>query len=283
MISEKGFVLENGTELPFLGFGTWLVKEEKIILDAGHGGDEPGAIYNGRKEKDDTLRLTLAVGRILEENGVSTLYTRTTDVYNSPQEKAEIANRSGADLFISIHRNAMPVPGTGRGASVLVYEDSGIAAVLAENILKNLVQLGFKDQGIVERPGLVVLRKTRMPAVLVEVGFIDNPVDNAFFDRNFDAIAKAIADGILNTLREQKEQFPLYYQVQTGAFRDRAKAIRLAKELQSAGFPVFIVYDEGLYKVRVGAFSEMENGIRMEQNVKQAGYPAYLVREAAIY
>ena len=139
---------------------------EKVILDAGHGGDEPGAIYNGRKEKDDTLRLTLAVGRILEENGVSTLYTRTTDVYNSPQEKAEIANRSGADLFISIHRNAMPVPGTGRGASVLVYEDSGIAAVLAENILKNLVQLGFKDQGIVERPGLVVLRKTQTPAVL---------------------------------------------------------------------------------------------------------------------
>ena len=67
---------------------------EKVILDAGHGGDEPGAIYNGRKEKDDTLRLTLAVGRILEENGVSTLYTRTTDVYDRPQEKAEIANRS---------------------------------------------------------------------------------------------------------------------------------------------------------------------------------------------
>lgn len=66
---------------------------EKVILDAGHGGDEPGAIYNGRKEKDDTLRLTLAVGRILEENGVSTLYTRTTDVYDRPQEKAEIANR----------------------------------------------------------------------------------------------------------------------------------------------------------------------------------------------
>lgn len=76
---------------------------EKVILDAGHGGDEPGAIYNGRKEKDDTLRLTLAVGRILEENGVSTLYTRTTDVYNSPQEKAEIANRSGQIcLFLSI-------------------------------------------------------------------------------------------------------------------------------------------------------------------------------------
>ncbi len=64
------------------------------------------------------------------------MYTRTTDVYDRPQEKAEIANRSGADLFVSIHRNAMPVPGTGSGASVLVYEDSGTAAVLAENILK---------------------------------------------------------------------------------------------------------------------------------------------------
>lgn len=76
---------------------------EKVILDAGHGGDEPGAIYNGRKEKDDTLRLTLAVGRILEENGVSTLYTRTTDVYDRPQEKAEIAQpvRSGSVCFHS--------------------------------------------------------------------------------------------------------------------------------------------------------------------------------------
>lgn len=108
------------------------------------------------------------------------MYTRTTDVYDRPQEKAEIANRSGADLFVSIHRNAMPVPGTGSGASVLVYEDSGTAAVLAENILKNLVELGLKDQGIEERPGLVVLRKTQMPAVLAEVGFIDNPSDNAF-------------------------------------------------------------------------------------------------------
>ena len=119
--------------------------------------------------------------------------------------------------------------------------------------------------------------------MLAEVGFIDNPSDNAFLDRNFDAIARAIADGILTTLREQKEQTPLYYQVQTGAFRDRGRAMRLAGELQSAGFPAFIVYDEGLYKVRVGAFLDMENGIRMEQNVKRAGYPAYLVREAAIY
>ena len=77
---------------------------EKVILDAGHGGDEPGAIYNGRKEKDDTLRLTLAVGRILEENGVSTLYTRTTDVYNRNLMTA-VQRRTSKELSWMIRAN----------------------------------------------------------------------------------------------------------------------------------------------------------------------------------
>lgn len=87
----------------------------RIVIDAGHGGVEPGSIYEGRREKDDNLRLALAVGDILEKNGIEVVYTRTTDVYDSPLEKAEIGNQSGADFFISIHRNAMPVPGSARG------------------------------------------------------------------------------------------------------------------------------------------------------------------------
>lgn len=76
---------------------------EKVILDAGHGGDEPGAIYNGRKEKDDTLRLTLAVGRILEENGVSTLYTRTTEYIIVHRKKRKSPTGPGQIcLFLSI-------------------------------------------------------------------------------------------------------------------------------------------------------------------------------------
>ena len=62
----------------------------RVILDAGHGGVEPGAIFEGRMEKDDNLRLTLAVGDILERNGADVVYTRTTDVYDTPQEKANI-------------------------------------------------------------------------------------------------------------------------------------------------------------------------------------------------
>lgn len=256
---------------------------KRVIIDAGHGGEEPGAMFNGRREKDDALRLALAIGQILENNGVDVVYTRTTDVFDTPLEKAQIANRSGADYFVSIHRNAMPVPGTGSGATVLVYENAGVPAMLAENIQRNLVQTGFNDLGIQERPGLIVLRRTQMPAVLVEAGFIDNPEDNRSFDENFDAIAQAIADGILETIRQQEEQRPEYYQVQVGAFRTRMPADRLVNELQAKGLPAFVVYDDGLYKVRVGAFLNMDYAVRMERTLRNLGYPTVLVRERAIY
>ena len=95
--------------------------EYKIILDAGHGGADPGATYEGRQEKDDALKLTLAVGKILEENGVDVEYTRTTDVFQTPFQKATIANQSGADYFISFHRNSSEKPNQYTGVETLVY------------------------------------------------------------------------------------------------------------------------------------------------------------------
>lgn len=68
------------------------------MIDAGHGGADFGATYNGRQEKDDNLRLALAVGEILSENGIDVEYTRTTDVYQTPFEKATLGNQSGADF-----------------------------------------------------------------------------------------------------------------------------------------------------------------------------------------
>ena len=73
----------------------------KIVLGAGHGGEDPGAVYIDRKEKDDNLSLALAVGKILEDNGIDVVYTRTTDIYQTPFEKARFANETGADFFIS--------------------------------------------------------------------------------------------------------------------------------------------------------------------------------------
>lgn len=171
-----------------------------IVLDAGHGGANPGATYEGRRESDDALALTLAVGRLLEESGVDVYYTRTTDIYESPYHKAMEANAVGADYFVSIHRNSSPYPNQYTGVESLVYNTYGAAAGMAANINEQLEQAGFLNLGVNERKNLVVLNSTRMPAVLVEVGFINTDADNRLFDERFDDIAEAIADGILQTL-----------------------------------------------------------------------------------
>ena len=171
-----------------------------VVLDAGHGGANPGATYNGRQEKDDALALVLAIGPILEANGVEVYYTRTSDIYESPYQKAMEANNIGADYFVSIHRNSSPYPNQYTGIESLVYNRYSEAARLAYNINTQLEQIGFVNQGVNERPGLVVLNSTQMPAVLVEVGFINTDADNQLFDERFNDIAQAIADGILETL-----------------------------------------------------------------------------------
>lgn len=171
----------------------------RVFIDPGHGGTDPGAVHNGRQEKDDVLKLALAVGRILEDNGIDVVYSRTEDFYDSPYEKAMKGNESEADLFLSIHRNAAALPGSGSGADMLVYADTGFASDVANRIGDAIADIGFQFNGITERPNLAVLRRTKMPAVLVEAGFIDNENDNLFFDENFDALAEAIAQGVLST------------------------------------------------------------------------------------
>ena len=172
----------------------------KVALDAGHGGSDPGAVYNDRQEKDDTLDLALAVGDILKKNGVDVFYTRTNDEYETPFKKATDANNSGADLFVSIHRNSSEKPNQYSGVETLVYNDSGFKSEVARNINNQLENVGFKNLGVDTRKNLVVLKRTKMPAVLVEAGFINNEKDNYIFDQEFDKVANAIADGILESI-----------------------------------------------------------------------------------
>ena len=247
------------------------------MLDAGHGGRDPGAVYNGRQEKIDTLSLTLAIGQILQERGIDVLYTRTTDIYESPYQKAMEANEAGVDFFISIHRNSFPQDNAVSGVESLVYDKSGIKLEMAENINEQLEGIGFVNLGVKARPGLVVLRRTKMPAVLVEVGFINSDTDNMLFDDNFSDIALAIAEGILDTLGINTPVVPLpdeneapvaplpdentypddafpnednvpvvplppRYTVQTGAFRNPLYAERLRRELSELDFPASVTY-----------------------------------------
>lgn len=248
-----------------------------IMLDAGHGGEDPGAVYQGRQEKEDNLRLALAVGEILAANGIDVFYTRTTDVYQTPFEKAQIANRAGVDYFISFHRNSSPQANQYNGVEVLVYDKSGIKYEMAENILGALGELGFREIGVQARPGLVVLRRTKMPALLVETGFINSDTDNQLFDEKFDEIAESIAEAILGTLNEETVEGPVYYRVQTGAFRNRENADRMLYALTDSGYPAFLLHENGLYKVQVGAYLQIGNAINMEQRLRDAGYSTVIV------
>lgn len=248
-----------------------------VVIDAGHGGSDWGATYNGKKEKDDNLNLALAVGEILKKNGVNVYYTRTSDVYNTPYEKAVMANNSGADFFVSIHRNSVPEDNTSSGVETLVYNDAGVKTEMARNINANLAALGLGNRGVIERPNLVVLKRTKMPAVLVEAGFINNDKDNALFDEKFNEIAQGIADGIMETLAEQPGGVQRkLYRVQVGAYNDRNNAVRLVEQLQREGFPAFLILDNGLYEVQVGAFENMDNAVKMEQRLRQEGYNTFI-------
>lgn len=140
------------------------------------------------------------MGQILENNGVDVAFTRTEDVYNTPFEKAQIANRESGDFLISFHRNSSPQANQYSGVETLVFNRSGQKVELAENINRELENVGFRNLGVKERPGLVILRRSRMPAVLVEAGFLNTDEDNVLFDEQFDQIAQGIANGILQTL-----------------------------------------------------------------------------------
>ena len=270
----------------------------KVVMDAGHGGSDPGAVSDGRREKDDNLALALAVGSILAENGVDVVYTRTDDTYEIPFQKAQKGNQEGADLFISIHRNSSPEKDQYSGVETLLYDESGIKKELAENINRELAKEGFQNLGIRERPGLVVLRRTRMPAALIEVGFINTQTDNELLDQNFDGVVRAIADGILMTLRKNgllseenrstaleyseepdgSEHKSFRYRVQTGAFRREENAWKLYQKLLKQCFPAEIGKDEDFFLVWVGNYEKLDNAVKMEQKLKRLGYAAYITR-----
>ena len=248
-----------------------------IVIDAGHGGSDPGAVYEGRREKDDNLSLAMAVGELLSRQGVSVIYTRTTDVYQTPFEKAQMANQADADFFISFHRNSSEEPNQYTGVETLVYDNSGIKQTMAENINGALSELGFRNLGVKARPGLVVLRRTKMPALLIETGFLNSDEDNKLYDEKKNEIAEAIAGAILGTLSEETIEAPVYYRVQTGAYRNRENADRMLYQLNDVGYPAFLLYENDLYKVQVGAFQQIGNAINMEQRLRDDGYSTVIV------
>lgn len=169
----------------------------KIMLDAGHGGKDPGALGNGLKEKDLTLRVVLKIGKKLEKTGYYLVgYTRKIDEYLSLMERANIANKFNADAFISVHINAAENI-TAQGYETFSYPTSSRGARLSKDIHSEIIEAGIytKNRGT-KLANFAVLRETIMPAALLELAFITNKEDSQLLIDKEDEFVEAIVKGI---------------------------------------------------------------------------------------
>ena len=177
----------------------------KIYIDQGHNPVNPnaGAEGQGYREQDVVYRIGVILADILERRGFETRLSRkTSDVIlgtsnlTSLQARVNEANAWGADYFISLHTNASANP-SARGSEALVYNIPSVASGLAEDILVQInLNTGLPNRGVTERRGLYVLRRTQMPATLLELGFITNPTDANLLANSPELFAQGIADGI---------------------------------------------------------------------------------------
>lgn len=175
-----------------------------VCLDPGHGGNDSGCVSGKRHESDDVLTMAKLVKQYLEQENVQVVLTRTKDKYVELRERAQCANQANADYFVSIHRNLNPL---GCGVETWTRADySKESNALAKAIQKRLVKVGVQqDRGVKHgtqesaSSSYYVLRRTKMPGVLIELGFIDNQRDNQLLDKHKKGYAKAIAKGIIQT------------------------------------------------------------------------------------
>ncbi|NFF68077.1 N-acetylmuramoyl-L-alanine amidase [Clostridium sporogenes] len=178
-----------------------------IVIDAGHGGYDSGAVGpTGIKEKDVTLKVALKVGKILENNGIRVIYTRTSDNVSWPSNESQdlaarvaIANNNNTDLFVSIHANSFN--GSAHGTETYYYDGSAKGKEAATAVQKELINsIGLYDRGV-KTAGYYVLRNTISPSILVELGFIDNRNEEVLLNSDWfqQKCAEAIAKGIIGT------------------------------------------------------------------------------------
>lgn len=179
----------------------------KIYIDQGHNPQSPnaGAEGNGYVEQDITYDVGIILADLLRSNGnfdvrlsrptpESSLGTSNS---TSLRIRVDEANAFGADYFVSLHTNASTNTAVS-GSEALVYTEPSVASELGEDILFWLNRItGLRNRGIVKRPGLYVLRKTQMPAVLVEMGFISNASDARLMNDSPELFAEGIYNGIL--------------------------------------------------------------------------------------
>lgn len=230
---------------------------KKIVIDGGHGGTDPGGSKNGLQEKNIALILSKYVQDFLNDHytGHSIKLTRTKDVFVELSERANIANRFNADVFLSCHVNA----GGGTGFESFVYTVPGKAATALQNMVNVEALATAKKYGLgahgndKKRGNLAVVRETKMPAILTEICFIDSKDANllkkdAFLRDMAGAYARGIAKFVgLPAKKQTAVKAPskpaaskTIHRVQVGAFSDPKNAEKLAAELKKKGYQAIV-------------------------------------------
>ena len=182
----------------------------KIYIDQGHNPQNPnaGAEGNGLREQDITYKIGVELANLINANpNLEARLSRPTaqtqlGMSNASSLAARVnnANSWGANYFISLHTNASTMP-SASGVEGYVYALDTSAAELSEDIVENLTEAtGLRNRGIFARPSLYVLRKTAMPATLIELGYITNAGDAALMNENPQLFARGIYNGILEYL-----------------------------------------------------------------------------------
>lgn len=187
----------------------------KVMIDPGHGGADPGAVARSFaiREKDLTLAISKRIGATLEENyDVQVFYTRTTDTTMNLAERTALANKHNVDYLLSVHINA----GGGTGYEDFIYvnlsdssQSAKIRDVVHAEIVPVLKKFGVKDRGK-KKANFHMLRESKMPAMLSENLFIDNPADQKLLSNTafLNELSDAHAHGIAKALGLKKRTVP---------------------------------------------------------------------------
>ncbi|OZB90047.1 hypothetical protein CJP46_35295 [Paenibacillus sp. XY044] len=173
-----------------------------IVIDAGHGAKDPGAIGYSKKNQEKAFNLSVAlkVNELLKnDTNLEVRLTRSTDVFLELKERSDFANKAKADAFISIHANSASTTATGTETHYTRADSKALAEVIHKHVLK---ATGLKDRGL-HTGNLYVTKHTNMPAILLEPGFVSNPTEEAIlFDGNFQTkLAQEIVSGLKEYFR----------------------------------------------------------------------------------
>jgi N-acetylmuramoyl-L-alanine amidase len=202
-VTAKGIVIA--------GYKPKALYDKIVVIDAGHGGTDPGAVAGGVHEKSINLVISNYVKALFDgSENYKVYYTRTTDVNKSLQYRTDLANTLEADIFVSIHNNAMNTPAFQGmetlympGGSTTKLSSISIAKIFHETLLP-IVDVA--DRGLKPRDGLYVLRHTKMPAIILELGFMTNPNDLAKLTNP--EVQQRVAEGIYQATETVFNRFP---------------------------------------------------------------------------